>query len=115
MQALEYWKAVTADHSGFLDRLLAVLKDSGVKYCIIGGQAVNAYVEPVVSLDLDIAVVTTDLPSAEAALSREFRVERFAHSASTFPRPDRTFARNSKRTLDTRPSLSMPPPPKSWV
>ncbi len=82
MQALEYWKAVTADRSGFLDRLLAVLKESGASYCVIGGQAVNAYVEPVVSLDLDIAVASADLPSAEAALAREFRVERFAHSVN---------------------------------
>jgi hypothetical protein len=82
MQALEYWKAVTADRSGFLDRVVSVLRDSGVRYCIIGGQGVNAYVEPVVSLDLDVAVAAADLPSAERALAREFRVERFAHSVN---------------------------------
>jgi hypothetical protein len=80
MQALEYWKIVTADRSGFLDRLLALLEASGVRYCIIGGQAVNAYVEPVVSLDLDVAVAADDLPSAETLLAREFKVERFPHS-----------------------------------
>jgi hypothetical protein len=82
MQALEYWKAVTSDRSGFLDRLIALFEESGGRYCVIGGQAVNAYVEPVVSLDLDIAVAATDLPSVEAALAREFRVERFAHSVN---------------------------------
>jgi len=34
----------------FLDALAAL--DAG--YCVIGGLAVNAYVEPVVSLDLDV-------------------------------------------------------------
>jgi hypothetical protein len=78
VQALEYWKAVTADRVAFLDRVVETL--SGVRYCVVGGQAVNAYVEPVVSLDLDVAVATAELPALEAALSREFRVERFAHS-----------------------------------
>jgi hypothetical protein len=80
--ALDYWKIVTADRSGFLDRLLALLEASRVKYCIIGGQAVNAYVEPVVSLDLDVAVAADDLLSAEAALARQFKVERFPHSVN---------------------------------
>ena len=82
MQALEYWKTVTADKAGFLDRVIALLAESGVRYCVIGGQAVNAFVEPVVSLDLDIAVATEDLASAEALLGRQFRVERFPHSVN---------------------------------
>jgi hypothetical protein len=82
MQALAYWKAVTADRSGFLDRLVALLSESGLRYCVIGGQGVNAYVEPVVSLDLDIAVVTEDLPRAEALLGEQFSVERFPHSVN---------------------------------
>jgi hypothetical protein len=82
MQALAYWKAVTADRSQFLDRLLAVLRSEGIRFCVIGGQGVNAYVEPVVSLDLDLAVAAEDLPNAEAALAREFEVRRFPHSVN---------------------------------
>jgi hypothetical protein len=82
VQALAYWKAVTADHAGFLERLLVVLHETGVAYCVIGGQGVNAYVEPVVSLDLDIAVAAPSLPLAEVALARHFRVERFPHSVN---------------------------------
>jgi hypothetical protein len=47
---------------------------------VIGGQAVNAYAEPVVSLDLDLAIATEDLASVSELLERQFRVERFAHS-----------------------------------
>jgi hypothetical protein len=79
MQALAYWKTVTADESGFLERMLGVLGDANVRFCVIGGQGVNAYVEPVVSLDLDIAVAADGLGVAEAALGRHFRVERFPH------------------------------------
>jgi hypothetical protein len=79
VEALAYWKAVTADKSGFLDRVIALLAESGMRYCVIGGQAVNAFVEPVVSLDLDLAVAATDVSSAEELLRRHFRVERFPH------------------------------------
>ena len=87
VQALDYWKAVTGDRSGFLDRVVALLSASGLRYCVIGGQAVNAYVEPVVSLDLDIAVATADLDEAEALFRREFTVERFAHTVNVTAPP----------------------------
>lgn len=69
MEALAYWKAVTADKAGFLERVVALLAESDVKYCVIGGQAVNAFVEPVVSLDLDLAVATADVDPREPANS----------------------------------------------
>lgn len=82
MQALAYWKAVTMDRADFLDRVVGLLLESGARFCVIGGQAVNAYAEPVVSLDLDIAVATEDLEATEALLGRHFRVERFPHSVN---------------------------------
>jgi hypothetical protein len=33
----------------------------GARYCVIGGQAVNAYAEPVVSLDLDLALAPGEI------------------------------------------------------
>lgn len=82
MRALAYWKAVTTDHAGFLDSIVAMLSEANVRYCVIGGQAVNAYVEPVVSLDLDIAVATEDLDSTEALMREHFKVIRFPHSVN---------------------------------
>jgi hypothetical protein len=80
MRALAYWKAVTTDQVGFLDEIVALLSQSGVRYCVIGGQAVNAYVEPVVSLDLDLAVATEDLDATESLLRQRYKVVRFPHS-----------------------------------
>jgi hypothetical protein len=80
MQALAYWKTVTVDQSGFLDRVVALLAQSGLRYCVVGGQAVNAYVEPVVSLDLDIVVAAEDFAAAEDLLERHFAVTRIPHS-----------------------------------
>ena len=48
------------DGSGLLERILALLDENRIRYCVIGGQAVNAYAEPLVSLDLDVAVAASD-------------------------------------------------------
>lgn len=80
MQALEFWKLVTVDASNLLERLVALLDAQGIRYCVIGGQAVNAYVDPLVSLDLDLAVAAEQLDDLAPLLSAEFTVERFPHS-----------------------------------
>lgn len=80
MRAIEFWKSIVADRTDFLDRLLALLNDNGIRYCVLGGQGVNAYAEPVVSLDLDIAVAVDQHERVEMLLRREFTVERFEHS-----------------------------------
>lgn len=82
MRALTFWKKITVDRVDFLERLIALLKAHGVRYCVIGGQAVNAYADPVVSLDLDLIVATDQLPEVEAFLSQEFDVQRFPHSVN---------------------------------
>ena len=69
-----------ADGSDFLDRIVSLLEEHHVRYCVIGGQGVNAYADPVVSLDLDIVVAVDQMPEVEAALTQEFKVERFEHS-----------------------------------
>lgn len=79
MKALAFWKAVTVDHADLLERLVSLLEGERVKYCVIGGQAVNAYVEPVVSLDLDLVVAIEDLGRVEPLLEQRFRVDRFPH------------------------------------
>jgi hypothetical protein len=80
VQALAYWKAVIQDRSDFLDDFLSLLVENEIRYCVIGGQGVNAYAYPLVSLDLDVAVITEDLDRVEVLLSERFRVERFEHS-----------------------------------
>ncbi len=80
MQALTFWKTITMDETNYLERLIALLAEHGVRYCVIGGQAVNAYVEPLVSLDLDLALAGGEAERIEALLSEEFEVKRFPHS-----------------------------------
>jgi hypothetical protein len=75
MRAIAFWKTITMDHTGFLDRLIALLEAEGIRYCVIGGQAVNAYAEPVVSLDLDLVIAVEQFPRAETLLTAAFQVE----------------------------------------
>ena len=80
MKASTFWKTVVADRSDFLERIILFLEEHRVRYCVIGGQGVNAYADPVVSLDLDIVVAVEQIPEVERLLAGEFRVERFEHS-----------------------------------
>jgi len=80
MQALTFWKTITMDQSNLLENLISLLKEKGIRYCVIGGQAVNAYVEPLVSLDLDLAVAVNQLEEVEALLEPHFDLKRFPHS-----------------------------------
>jgi hypothetical protein len=69
-----------ADRSDFLGRVIEILRENHISFCVLGGQAVNAYVEPVVSLDLDVVVAVAQLDQAERLFAQEFRVEKFPHS-----------------------------------
>src|SRR6266550_1782212 len=80
MEALEFWKAVTVDRTDFLERIIQLLQKSNVRFCVVGGLAVNAYAEPVVTIDLDLAVAVEDLARAESLLRDVFEVHEFPHS-----------------------------------
>jgi len=80
MQARTFWKAVTVDRSNLLERFFELLNARGVRFCLIGGQALNAYVEPVVSLDLDVVIAAGQLADVESWLGGHFSLERFPHS-----------------------------------
>jgi hypothetical protein len=80
MQAQTFWKLVTMDKADFLTELIGLLNAEGIRYAVIGGQAVNAYAEPFVSLDLDLAVAVEDLERVETILSARFKTQSFPHS-----------------------------------
>jgi hypothetical protein len=80
VRAAAFWKTVTLDHSCFLESLIALFADHGIRYCVIGGQGVNAYAEPLVSLDLDLVIAVDQMDEAAALLESRFTVERFPHS-----------------------------------
>ncbi|WP_165361007.1 nucleotidyl transferase AbiEii/AbiGii toxin family protein [Candidatus Chloroploca sp. Khr17] len=68
------------DHTDLLERFIALLNEQQIRYCVIGGQAVNAYVDPVVSLDLDVVIAVEQLELLEQLLAAQFSLKRFPHS-----------------------------------
>ncbi len=81
MTGKEFLNSLANGKSDILQLLLDILAETGSRYCVIGGLAVNAFVEPVASLDVDIVLTTSDIMSVlEAAKERGWRVERFEHS-----------------------------------
>lgn len=81
MTGKTFLNRVTNGQTDAIALLLSLLEQTGTRYCVIGGLAVNAYAEPVVSLDLDIVIVTNKVQAlCEAANSKGIQIERFEHS-----------------------------------
>ena len=89
MDSLTFWKTVAMDHSNLLENLIELLRKHKIRFCVIGGQAVNAYAEPLVSLDLDLVVAVDQIDQVEALFEKHFVVKRFPHSFNvTIPGSD---------------------------
>lgn len=80
MKALAFWKAVAMDKTGFLEGLIALLAEHRIRYCVIDGQGVNAYAEPLVGLDLVLVVAVDQMDAVEKLLANRFHLEHFPHS-----------------------------------
>jgi hypothetical protein len=80
MRAIDYWHKVVKDKSNFLDDFLALLNREAISFCVIGGQAVNAYAEPLVSLDLDIVIALDQIDDVVGLLKEHYIVQAFPHS-----------------------------------
>lgn len=90
MRARAFLRAVTVDHTDALDRFLTILGDAHVEWCVVGGLGVNAYVEPVVTLDMDLVVIAKHVGVITAsAMQIGFRLQTFEHSVNlTAPQSD---------------------------
>ena len=75
MTGKEFLNSLAKGKADILQQLLGILTETGSDYCLIGGLAVNAYVEPVVSLDVDIVVAVDNIvPVANAARTQKMKV-----------------------------------------
>ncbi len=82
MTAAEAYDLITGGGATDFQRLVAACESFG-PYCVIGGLAVNCYVEPVYTLDADIVVIASSLPELSAHLRRQgFKTEEHPHSVN---------------------------------
>ena len=82
MNDREFVNRVTNSQEDFLQDFLDLLQEQDVPFCVIGGLAVNAYAEPVVSLDLDLVAVSDRIDELAEILGQRFIVRRFPHSVN---------------------------------
>jgi hypothetical protein len=82
MTAAQVYEPVTnGGASDFAD--VAAILNRNRPWCLIGGLAVNCYVEPVYTIDVDLVVIASNLRKIERELETAgFKVERFEHPAS---------------------------------
>ena len=79
----KFMNTVANGKEDILQIFLDILKRTNTPYCTVGGLAVNAYVEPVVSLDLDVVIELTDIDKvSKEAADKGLKVERFEHSVN---------------------------------
>ena len=80
MTASEIFESVTGSGSSDFAILVETLNHHG-PWCLIGGLAVNCYVEPVYTLDADIIVVSSEVPAIkEELVAKGFSIHEFPHS-----------------------------------
>ena len=80
MTESEVFESITGSGSSDFARLARILNGHGA-WCLIGGLAVNCYVEPVYTLDADIVVISENLPKIREEMEREgFKGQDFEHS-----------------------------------
>jgi hypothetical protein len=81
MTAKKFLNSISNGKTDIIQTLLEILAETSTTYCVIGGLGVNAYVEPVVSLDIDMVIAIKDLEKTRrAAESRGLKIELFEHS-----------------------------------
>ncbi|MBN1621231.1 MAG: nucleotidyl transferase AbiEii/AbiGii toxin family protein [Endomicrobiales bacterium] len=80
MNKKQFFNGVSNGKKDIIQEIIDLLDKKSIEYCIIGGLAVNAYVEPVVSLDLDIVVIMDGIDKLMESAKGKFKIEKFPHS-----------------------------------
>ena len=90
MTGKEFVNRLANGKSDIIQVFLDILSKTGSRYCLIGGLAVNAYVEPVVSLDMDVVAANENVDAiCIAAKEQGLKIEQFEHSVNlTSPNSD---------------------------
>lgn len=82
MKTEEVYELTTRGGASDFARVVEICRRLG-PYCLVGGLAVNCYVEPVYTLDADFVVIASNIAELKLTLAQsEFRVEEFTHSVN---------------------------------
>lgn len=75
-----FMNKLTNNKQDLLQGFVDVLNARNIKFCVIGGLAVNSYTEPVVSLDMDIVIAVEQINTLLKMLTKHFSIKKETHS-----------------------------------
>ena len=109
MTKKEFMNILSNGQEDVLQQLFDLLNEMKIDYCVIGGLAVNAYVEPVVSLNLNLVIITKAINNFIETAGTIFNMEKFPHSINlSSPKSDlRIQLQTDPRYQDFIPHASM--------
>ncbi|MDD5530097.1 MAG: hypothetical protein PHX21_08725 [bacterium] len=80
MTGKSFFNKVTNSEYDLLKEFIDILESKHIKFCVIGGLAVNVYSEPVVSLDMDIVILAAKIDTLLKTIGEHFPISKEAHS-----------------------------------
>lgn len=80
MTGKTFVKKITNTKGDLLQEFVRILRKKRIPFCIIGGLAVNAYAEPVVSLDLDVVISKNRVKDLLPLFAKKYKIKEFANS-----------------------------------
>lgn len=84
MTGKTFFNKIANNKRDFLTEFISHLRKVKIPFCVIGGLAVNAYAEPIVSLDLDVVITAEDIDRLERVLPKEYKIKRAKHNINIY-------------------------------
>lgn len=76
MSGYDFYNKVTNSKMDIIKEFLELLEEKNILYCVIGGIGINAYCEPIVTLDFDCVIFKQDVKKlTERLKERGFKVK----------------------------------------
>lgn len=81
MTEKDFYNRITNSKRDILAEFLNILKSKKIDYCVVGGIAVNAYCEPLVTLDFDCIIAIKDIDHLKDDLRKTgFKIKKHPHT-----------------------------------
>ncbi|MEW6557218.1 MAG: hypothetical protein AB1349_07680 [Elusimicrobiota bacterium] len=84
MTEKEFFNKVSNSKTDFLQEFINLLKKEKVTFCVIGGLGVNAYTEPVVTMDCDLVIAPSSVNKIIPEIKRHWEIKKFKHSVYVY-------------------------------
>lgn len=76
-----FFNAVTNSKDDILGKFLNILEKNKISYCVLGGVTLNAYCEPILTLDFDCVISLNQLEKLKNILKKEnFKIKSNQHT-----------------------------------